>query len=126
MKQVVSMGNLGGPLPENGEYIKVSGFRDQNGDIHASRIAKAQAGAVFLSGPVSMRNGNTIMIGKMEISASQLPDTPMGARISAEGELHDGKLLARSVRTSPALPFANQAKRWLVQGFVAPDSAGKF
>lgn len=126
MKQVIIMASLQGQMPNIGERLQVSGFRDNDQRIHASRLTKTHSATVSLSGKVTGLHGNTLLIGTMVVMADQLPDLEIGSHISVQGTLHDGKLLARTVRPISVLPFADQADRWLVQGYVNKQGADQF
>ena len=121
MKQTILMGSLKGPMPQVGQKLKISGFRDNNQQIHASRLTTTRSTKVFLSGTISERKNNTLMVGKMLVTTNQLPTLKIGSLIKVEGELRDGKLFAKTVRPIPTLAFGRQAKHWLVQGFLSKE-----
>ncbi len=126
MEQVIIMGSLKGQMPNIGDRFQVSGFRDNDQRIHASRLTPTDSATVSLSGKVTELHGNTLLIGTMVVMADQLPDLEIGSHISVKGTLHDGKLLARTVRPLSMLPFADQANSWLVQGYVNKQGADQF
>lgn len=81
-----------------GDWVGVSGLRDAAGAIHASRIDRAAAGKVLVSGTASAA-GDGLMLGGL-----RLPGAPLalaGRRIVARGVYGGAELRAAEVRAAP-------------------------
>ncbi len=113
-----------GALPQVGERLAVSGFRDAAGRIHATRLAPAGPGAVLLRGPVVRDGDGGFRIGAQAVRvAGRAPPAP-GTLVRVRGELRGAVLQASRLTPLEAAPFGAAVRRLLVQGFVQPTPRG--
>jgi hypothetical protein len=100
-----------GKMPRRGDWVAVSGLRDADGIIRASRIDPRVAGEVSVSGLLD-RAGR---LGELPLTGADLP--PPGQRVSVTGRYAHGVLQVRAVRADPVLAFPPAVGRFLVEAY---------
>ena len=104
---VSAPGALGVAAPDGGAWVAVSGFRDGDGVIHATRIDLVRPGGAGAEGLGStgavvrgmlVREGGTVRIGTLEVRAAPGVRLRDGAVVVVSGRWMDGVLLAEDVR----------------------------
>ena len=113
-----------GALPQAGERVAVSGFRDAAGRIHATRLAPAGPGPLLLRGPVTPGTGGIFRIGAQPVRVTGGTPPAPGVLVRVRGELRGGVLEAGRLTRLDADPFGAAARRLLVQGFVRRTAQG--
>ena len=113
--QTVNAGSQ--PLPRPGQSVRVSGFRDGQGIIHASRITPAPAGQLLLVGEVQ-RDDNGWHIGQQQLRLPANARLREGQPVRTRGSLQNGVMQVTRMHVLAALPFRQPVTRLLLQGFV--------
>ena len=104
------------PLPGLGSWVAVSGLRDPEGTIHASRIDPAPAGIVTLSGPL-VRDGGNSRIGRLRLlGAGAMVEA--GTPVTVLGRLHDGLLVLSTLTVEAVLPDRPELRRFLLEAYA--------
>ena len=112
-----------------GQWVEVSGLRDADGAIVASRIDARQAG-----GPVALRGiardvaPDRFRVGGLPVvSRRALPAFETGRAVLVTGRLSDRGLEPDRLRVEPRTPFGGRLRNLSLEGFVRrSDVAGRF
>jgi hypothetical protein len=105
-----------GPAPKLGETVRVSGLRDADGVVIATRVESADSAEVEHSVVGRVRNGR---IDGLEIEAAELPED---AEVVVRGRFEQGRLRARQVERNPARVFADRARAISIEARVSERS----
>ncbi|CAH2604140.1 conserved protein of unknown function [Rhodovastum atsumiense] len=105
--------------PRRGEWVAVSGLRDAEGVIRASRVDQRRPGEVSVSGLLEA-DGRGWRLGALAVRGAVLP--PAGQRIRVTGRYVRGVLQVRSAGPDPLLDFPPAIDRFLVEAY--PRSEG--
>ena len=123
--QTVSLepGSLKSPAPANlqaGQWVTVSGLRNAEGTIVASRISpRAVGGRISVRGPIAARTATGFRIGRLSVVAPTATQTVTPGRVAlAVGALTSAGLRASQVEVAPSVPFDGQLSRLSIEGFV--------
>lgn len=99
--------------------VTVSGLRDPDGTIHASRIEPAAPGVVTISGPLA-RHGGAGRIGAMRLrGGGALPES--GRPVTVAGRLQGDVRAVESLTVDPVLPDRAELRRFLVETYARRD-----
>lgn len=114
-------------LPQLGQFVEVSGFRDSHARIHATRIALAiPREDVWIYGPAQIVDADTLRIGQqlIDVDLAIMPsaDDVLGVR----GTVSNGRLRAGHVWQPPVIPFAGRVEELRVQGYLQDATGGKY
>jgi len=104
-------------LPKPGQSVRVSGFRDARGIIHASRISTTSAGQVLLVGKVQ-RNANGWHIRGQQLRLPAGARLHEGQTLRVRGSLQHDTLQVMRLNVITKLPFQQPISRLLLQGYV--------
>ena len=113
-----------------GEAIDVSGLRQSDGTIAASRIDRSAPGAAgVLRGTLTRIDGERFSVNGREVVIP--PDArpaslAAGDEIEVIGTAADGAFRARRVLRGPAAPFGGRMRRLLIEGYVGAGADGEF
>jgi len=113
--QTVVVGTHFAPQPE--QQVRVSGFRDNQGVIHASYIGSLDSPQNLLVGQLQ-RDGNGWHIGGQMLKLSIDSRLQQGQMLRVRGRLNAGVLQVSQWSAVDALPFKKPVSKLLVQGFV--------
>ncbi len=106
-------------LPEPGQVVAVSGLRDEQGRIHASRIQPVEhRQKIWLRGTVQRDEKGHARIGQQRIQSAALPTDAHSIGVS--GMLKNGVLQVQRKWQIPATLF-DRIERLRLQGFVKPQ-----
>lgn len=109
---------------KQGESVKVSGLRKQNGDIVASRIERiAQADESSVVGPITAINGNIINVYGLQVRVATVNGLSVGQEVSAIGQLEGGTLTAREINLSPSAELYGRTERVNLQGYAGAGTS---
>lgn len=109
---------------KQGESVKVSGLRKQNGDIVASRIERiAPTGETSVVGPITGINGNTINVYGLQVRVATVDGLSVGQEVSAIGKLEGSILTAREITLSPSAELYGRTEHVNLQGYVGAGTA---
>lgn len=113
-----------------GAYVAVSGLRDSDGVIVATRVqASPRRELVSVAGPVTAVSGNQLRIHGLPVSAASgisLSGIRIGRTVRVSGRLSNGRLLAARIQTIAPIPFHGQARHFSLEGYVhGPASGGR-
>ena len=111
----------GKAAPAVGSWVSVSGLRDPEGTIHASRIDPAAPGVitVTVSGPLE-RDGGTVRIGALRLrGGGALPVA--GTPVTVSGTLQGRVLVVHRLALDPVLPDRTELGRFLLQTYARRD-----
>nr|WP_294531322.1 DUF5666 domain-containing protein [uncultured Rhodopila sp.] len=105
-----------------GNWVTVSGLRQPDGTVMASRLDRARAGALFVRGQI-IREGDTVRIGGLVLHGAPATVAKSGAFVSIAGTYADRTAEVRSIDADPlsedpAGYFGTSAGQVIVQGFV--------
>ena len=103
-----------------GQWITVSGLRNAQGTIVASRVSpRVVGGRISVRGPVAARTTTGFTIGRLSVvaPAATRSVTP-GRTILAVGALTSAGLRAARVEVAPSVPFDGQVSRMFIEGYV--------
>jgi len=103
-----------------GHWITVSGLRNAQGTIVASRVSpRVVGGRISVRGPVAARTTTGFTIGRLSVvaPAATRSVTP-GRTILAVGALTSAGLRAARVEVAPSVPFDGQVSRMFIEGYV--------
>ena len=106
-------------LPANikpGDFLAVSGFRDGDGQIHATRIAVAKFGNVLIRGQLD-RSENRLSMHGFGLAFPVQPQ-PENNDLKIEGTLAEGKIHVTGTFPDSVASFKGVSS-WVVQGFPA-------
>lgn len=107
-----------------GESVKVSGLRKQNGDIVASRIERiAPTDETSVVGPITGINGNTMNVYGLQVRVATVNGLSVGQEISAKGQLEGGILTAREIALSPSADLYGRTEHVNLQGYAGAGTA---
>lgn len=122
-QRVVLSGTVPGDAgARRGEWVAVSGIREPDGDIVATRIDKTLPGLVTVHG-VLAGSGSSLRIGRLGLEGD-IPDDL--SAVTVQGRYQDGVLLAEAVSpdllvSDPAAHFSDDIGRLLIETYVRPD-----
>ena len=116
--------SLKAPAPANlqaGQWVTVSGLRNAQGAIVASRVSpRAVGGRISVRGPVAALTANGFRIGRLSVVAPTATQSVIPGRATlAVGALTSAGLRASQVEVAPSLPFDGQVSRLSIEGFVS-------
>ena len=125
----VSQQTLGLAMPPAGAWVAVSGFRDGEDVIHATRIDRVRPGGAGAEGQGTtgtlvrgslLREGGTIRIGTLEVRPAPGLRLPSEQRVVVTGRWMDGILLADNVQTEPgpAAQFGPRVAVVVIEGYA--------
>lgn len=104
-----------------GEWVAVSGLRDRDDRIHATRLDRGVAGPVSVAGRLARDAGGWHVAG-LRLRFAQ-PSPPAGSPVTLTGRLADGVLYVTGVAAEPESPAGLPGERLLVEAFVATEGA---
>lgn len=99
-----------------GDTVRVSGLRDADGAIVATRLDHAEAGEVEHSVVGRVRDGR---IGRLRVEAAELPE---GVEVVVRGRFSEGRLEARQVERDPAREFTARARAVSIEARISERS----
>ena len=119
----LAQGSLKTPAPANlqaGQWVTVSGLRNAQGIIVASRVSRrAVGGRISVRGPVTAQTSTGFTIGRLSIVAPTAVQTVTAGRTAfAIGALTSTGLRAAQVEIAPSVPFDGQVSRVSIEGHV--------
>jgi hypothetical protein len=110
--------NAGVTNLQKGDFIQVSGLRQADGEIVASRIdLTSNKDVVHISGVATNVTSTGFMIGGMSIDSQGSPITKEGQEISVIGQIVAEKIVAKQI-TAPTIA---DNRRLNLEGFVTTD-----
>lgn len=113
-----------GYVPQVGDTVQVSGFRDAEGLIHATRIAPDKQKRTLLRGTVHKTGNGYFYIGRQKVTVRNNPDIQTGDTVRVRGQLLGDNLKASNLTVMRSLPFGEDVQRLLVQGFIQKQPQG--
>ncbi len=113
-------------LPLPGERVAISGFRDPQGRIHATRVAPAGQTPGLVTGALRYDAQGVARIGELQILLPGDNRVTDGAMVRVTGKADGHVLTAQRVRVLPATPFGKAVRRLLVQGFLYKSGSGGY
>ena len=113
-------------LPKVGKHIRVSGFRDNTGTIHARYISKSRGHEQnMIRGKLKMEN-NKWYLGKQEITVPKSSQIKVGSVVRVRGALKNKVFQVQSIERLTRLPFSQPMKNMLIQGFMQKIGAQQY
>ncbi len=106
-----------------GDWVAVSGIRESDGVIAASRIDQRMPGTVLVRGPVTQRAGGW-RIGDLSVQPPSGARVAPGANITARGTLVNGMLSVTTadpdvLSSDPAAFFGGRVRRMVIESYVS-------
>jgi hypothetical protein len=103
---------------QKGDFIQVSGLRQADGEIVASRIdLSSDKDIVHISGTATNVTSTGFMIGGMSFDSQGPPITKEGQEISVIGQIVTEKIVAKQI----TVPTIADNRRLNLEGFVTTD-----
>ena len=109
-------------LPQAGDVVQVSGFRDNTGRVHATHVAQGRGDNLLLSGTVRTIGKDSFYIGEQKVTVGDSASLQAGSRVRVRGQLRGNALDASSLTVLDAHPFGSRVQRLLVQGFISKEA----
>ncbi|MSO65055.1 MAG: hypothetical protein EXQ85_04530 [Alphaproteobacteria bacterium] len=112
-----------------GHWLDVSGLRDADGVIVASRLDRRPAdGAVSTRGSIDENDGTRLRMGSLVLIAPSTVPVAGNRPIRAVGSLRDdGTMAVVALEAEPPIPFGGRIATISIEGFVrGPLAAGGF
>ncbi|WPC68602.1 DUF5666 domain-containing protein [Rhodoferax ferrireducens] len=108
-----------------GDWVRVGGYRTANGAVMASRVdpfsVQATEQLAQVRGPVSVLQGNTVMVGDTQIDLASLA-LPHGLAVGQElwvsGMWNDGVLHARQIAVNPTMEGLGHVNKVVLEGYI--------
>ena len=106
-----------------GDWVAVSGLREPDGVIAASRIDQRQPGAVLVRGTANPASGGW-QVGELPVRPPNGANIAPGASITARGTLVDGRLSVATadpdvLSSDPAAFFGRRVQRMVIESYVS-------
>lgn len=114
-------------LPAVGEWVRVSGLRDIDEHVVATRIdAALSAGDALVRGIISPADGDAFALGYLRLTSTQMPHEglSLGDEVLVRGRFGAEGFTVKDFRKEPALPFGGRMQDLLIEGYMAPDIGG--
>ncbi len=124
--QLVAVRHAGGvSRPSLGDWISVSGLREADGTIAASRLDSAPVGTLMVRGQVSRQDG-TLSVGRLVLVGPKAAGATPGPFITLVGRYRAGAVEVTSMapdrlRSDPAGYFGPTVNNLVLQGFMRVD-----
>lgn len=119
-----------------GTVVEVSGFRDSNGQVHATRVAQTVTGnGVALKGSISAVTGTTFAIGSLTVNyaGAALTNIPAGGlinglvvQVTSAASPQNGVLVASAVSVQASSLNASDGAQAQLEGLVTGFSGSGF
>jgi uncharacterized membrane protein YgcG len=104
-----------------GKWIEVSGLRDVDGTVVASRIDRRAPGLAIISGRIGRVHGEWRIGGIRVLPPGQAGPAIAGEQVVVNGTYSPGLLVARSMIVNRGLPFPPGPQRFIVQAYARPE-----
>jgi len=104
-------------IPQIGRSVQISGFRDKQGRIHATRIEETKQPDVLLTG-VLRKIKDSFYIGRQKLSYTDSAAFKEDTRVRVRGIIRAGVLNVSQYAPLDRLHFTAPVRRLLEQGFV--------
>ncbi|HUB44629.1 MAG TPA: DUF5666 domain-containing protein [Acetobacteraceae bacterium] len=119
----IGPGTEGLQTVQSGDWIAVSGLRQPDGVIAASRIDQRTPGTVLVRGPVVPGAGGW-RIGDLSVRPPEGSSISPGENITAQGTIVNGTLAVATARpdvlgSNPAAFFGSHVRRMVIEGYVS-------
>lgn len=112
-------------LPEIGEWVRVSGLRDGNEQVVATRIDPAlPSGDALVRGIILADESEGYVLGRLRLALDQLSSQQIGSgdEVLVRGRLDAAGFSIRDLRKAPSLPFGGRMNDLIIQGYVVPGN----
>lgn len=110
-------------LPRVGDRVRVSGLRDTDGAVRATRVERvADLTRPSVSGAVDLVAGRLARVGNLLVRG--LPDARVGEQVRVAGTLVNGILEVRQSQPDPLLAPVRGVERLSLQGVAAVPAEG--
>ncbi len=108
-----------------GSTVQVSGLRQADGVIAASRITAGAADVAWLSGPVASPSADEIAVAGTPVRVTDGTVLSAGDEVRVTGRWDGSRLVASGVDRLPSLPFDGRVSRLDIEGFAGAVQAGQ-
>jgi hypothetical protein len=112
-------------LPQSGQTVRVSGFRDYSGLIHSTRVVETAQSQSLLIG-ILKKKGSAYYIGQQKINFTNNAKIKEGVLLRVLGSLQDSILKLTKHVILDRLPFAQPVDQLLVQGFISKQNGQQY
>ncbi|MFY9328979.1 MAG: DUF5666 domain-containing protein [Georgfuchsia sp.] len=102
----------------DGQSVRVSGYRNADNEVVASRIeAVSNLPVASVVGMVTSDRADTLTVSGLPVRSSAPPE-PSGTEMLVRGTWDGERLDATSTYSDPSLPFAGHVERVVIEGLV--------
>ncbi|MBX3026837.1 hypothetical protein KF840_18165 [bacterium] len=102
-----------------GAVVQVSGLRQADGAIAATRVATGRPELAWVSGTAADPTADTVAISGTPVRVSDGGALASGEEVRASGRWDGRQLIAERLDRLPALPFAGRVGRLEIEGFAS-------
>lgn len=102
-----------------GQFVRVSGFRAAGGEVLASRVDRAPAGPVRLTGAIEATRGRALDVQGVRVETAALEVTPSRETVVRVEGQWQGDAIAAARVTPATIDFGRDVAAVSVQGVVA-------
>jgi hypothetical protein len=106
-----------------GSVVAVSGSRQPDGAIAASRVSRTDGALARVAGPVASVEPGQMSVGGTPVSIERGAEPSVGGDVRVAGRWEGGRLIASSVEAIPPLPFDGRVERVDVEGYAIQATA---
>ncbi len=114
---------------KQGQSLKISGFRRQDGTIVATRIEPGTPGRITLLGRVKNISRGQLNINGVPVKltpTSDLKNITLGKEVFISGHVTPHSIQATNITVKPEIPFPRKPGRLIVQGFLDHGTLATF
>lgn len=108
-----------------GALVRVSGMRQEDGAIAATRVEAGVADRAWVSGPIEPSAAERVTVAGTPVQVADAAALAPGEEVRVSGRWDGSRLVAAAVERLPALPFEGRVARLEIEGFARPAGAGR-
>ena len=116
-------------LPDAGEWVKVSGLRDADGGVVATRIdSTLSSDGALVRGVVRADGGGVLALGRLRLPAARTSEAALlaGDEVLVRGLVGGDGFMLKDLSKAAAEPFGGRMRELIIEGYVSsPDGGGR-
>jgi len=114
-------------LPDAGEWVKVSGLRDADGGVVATRIdSTLSSDRALVRGVVRADGGGALALGRLRLPVARTSEAALlaGDEVLVRGLVGADGFMLKDLRKAAAEPFGGRMHELIIEGYVSTPSDG--